>query len=84
MIDMINKALAGLPEWSKKKEKFCMYDYKEKWEYFPSKYPVINIKTGNGVNKGTATDKDIKPRHSVDYWGHYLKLKAEFLAIYGI
>jgi hypothetical protein len=84
LIDMINKALVGLPEWSPKKEKFCMYDYKEKWEYFHSKYPVINIKTGNGVNKGTVIDKDVKPRLSVDYWGHYLKLKAELLAIYGI
>lgn len=77
LIQIIKESLKSLPIWSRTKIKFEFYKPEYKWESFHGDNPIINIKTGNGMNYGTRLMKDIEPKESFDYWGSAFELKRK-------
>ena len=74
LINMLEEALFGLPEWSREVVPFRLYNHSFKWELFNCDYAVVNIKTGDGVSPGTNVDWTNK-RKELPYWGTSEDLK---------
>jgi len=75
IIDLLeNHSFVGKPIWSRTKVNFPFYTSQHKFVSFTGR-PIINMKTGNGVQKGTRLMPDIAPRDSFDYWGTARQVK---------
>jgi len=66
LIDFLEECLKDCPEWSREKIGFPFYKKDQKFKSFTGD-PVINIRTGHGVNKKKMIEK--YPRESLSYWG---------------
>jgi hypothetical protein len=66
LINFLEKCLEGLPEWSRERVDFPYFSPDQEFEHFGGK-PIVNIKTGNGVNKKRMPD--FRPTDNIPYWG---------------
>jgi len=67
-INMIKKALSGLPEWNKPEAKVRIPLFLDHpWKVVSSVNPIVNIKTFNGMRRYTKTIA--RPVPELPYWG---------------
>ena len=76
LIELLEKSLKGLPEWSRKKIGFPFFAKEQIFKHF-SGNPIISVKTGYGVQKGTRINK--VPVKEVPYWGTIERFKSEYI-----
>jgi hypothetical protein len=74
LIKFLHKCFEGLPQWSRERRGFPFYSKDQKFEYFNG-LPVVNIKTGDSMNKGTKLTGEFPPTRSLEYWGTAREVK---------
>lgn len=74
LINLLTESLKGLPEWSREKVRFPYFTKEHHFETFTGT-PIINVKTGYGVQKGTAIVKP--PVREIPYWGSAIEFKKK-------
>ncbi len=78
LINLLKESLKGLPMWSREKIGFPFYKPEHKFESFHGD-PIVNIKTGRGVNKGTRL-MNVEPVKTLPRWGSGAKLKTKLFS----
>ncbi len=76
LIKLMTESLAGLPTWSKTKVGFPFYKPEHHFEPIHGEIPIICIKTGDGVNRGTRV-MSVQPVDTLPYWGSAKELKEK-------
>lgn len=76
LMEIIDRSLAGLPLWTREKLRFPYFLPSDPWENFTG-LPLLNIKSGDGVNgcKG-GWDKTAPRPYTIPYWGDFSKVKT--------
>jgi hypothetical protein len=76
MINFLEECLKGLPGWSRTRLDFPFFKQDQKFEHFTG-LPIINIKTGNGVNKKRMPD--FYPQDEIEFWGKADEIRFKYL-----
>jgi hypothetical protein len=76
LIRLLRESLKGLPEWSRERVGFPFYKPGQQFVYFIGD-PIVNIKTGDSMNYGTRTSKDVQPVVTLPIWGPGKDLKEK-------
>ena len=74
LIDLLEKAFKGLPEWDANINTIPFYPEKLKLESFRGD-PIVCCKTAAAKNTGTKLVDGIEPQDEIWYWGRGRKLK---------
>ncbi len=75
-INMIKKALSGLPEWNKPEVKVRIPLFLDHpWKVISNVTPIVNIKTFNGMRRHTKTIGP--PINKLPYWGSADELRKQ-------
>ncbi len=75
-INLIKKALSGLPEWNKPEAKVRIPLFlNHPWKVISNLTPIVNIKTFNGMRRYTKTIGS--PIDKLPYWGKAEDLRKE-------
>lgn len=81
LIKFLNESFKGLPMWSREKVGFPFYKKDQEFIYF-STLPIVSMKTGDGIQKGTRTDPRVSPKRVLEYWGDAHSLKERIFNEY--
>lgn len=73
LINLLENSFKGLPEWSTTKVGFPFYTDETKFVHFTG-LPIVSLKTGDGVQKGTRTDYEAD---ELPYWNKSNKLREK-------
>jgi hypothetical protein len=68
LIKFLNECFKGLPQWSRERLGFPFYKPDQKFVGFAG-LPVINVKTGDSMNKWTRLTGEFPPTRELEYWG---------------
>lgn len=76
LIERVSRALRDLPMWGSKRKLRHVYRGVV-WGEFMHENPIINIKTGCGVNNKTGVIRRHRPERILPYWGDFNKVREE-------
>jgi len=76
LINRIAHCMQRMSMWGNQSKMQNVYK-KMAWGEFTHEHPIINVKTGCGVNKTTGVLKNVNPETTLPYWGDFNKVKTE-------
>jgi hypothetical protein len=76
LIKFLKECLKGCPEWSRTRVDFPFFSQDQEFESFTGQ-PIINIKTGNGVNKKRMPN--FYPQDRLEYWGTADEIRLKYI-----
>ena len=74
LLSRIQRSIGKRPQWSDKKPRPIFHRYYG-WTPYTNKFPVINIKTEEGMRWHTGTEK--LEKKELPFWGNAIKLSKE-------
>lgn len=77
IISFLKECLKGCPQWSRTRVDFPFFTLDQKFINFTGP-PIINIKTGNGVNKKRMPN--FYPQDELPYWGKATDICTTYLS----